>query len=140
MVILLPEPITFDMLRGRQDFPHSGVFDILVSHYLQAKAHKRRGKTQRKFDTPAKTESHFWFKLRNELRHMGVRCVKQVPGKDGHLTSMPYYLKQETRAKDGPTWCIADTHFHMIRDVCKQFNEGKEIVLQLHVELSGDAK
>lgn len=77
-------------------------------------------------DEKFKTESAFWFALRNKLREMGHDVIKKLIYKDGHMigsNTYPYYLR-ERKGK----WCIWDSQY-AVRFLHKQFNEQKEVVL-----------
>jgi len=69
-------------------------------------------------------ESTLYAAIRDILNDAGFHVVRQVPAKDGHLTSAPYYIR-EYRNK----WCLFD-ELHQVRFLHEAFNAGKEITLR----------
>ena len=49
--------------------------------------------TRESGDPRMPSESAFWYALKNRLNALGFDFIKRNPGKDGHLTSAPYYLR-----------------------------------------------
>lgn len=60
-------------------------------------------------DKPIYRESTLWYHIKKVLNAQGHRFVRQVPSKDGHLTSAPYYLKPGRGSKD--KIMIADDYY-----------------------------
>ena len=68
-------------------------------------------------------ESTLYYRIKNILKNAGYDVVRQVPAKDGHMTSAPYYIR-ERRGK----WCLFDDA-HQIRSLTEPFNAGETITL-----------
>lgn len=75
--------------------------------------------TREKGERCTRSESDLFYRLRNVLRNQGKDVIKKSPGKDGHLTSAPYYIR-ERKWK----WCIFD-QYYALRDASKDFNSGR---------------
>lgn len=72
-----------------------------------------------------RTESALFHAIKLELKRMGIDCIKRCPGRDGHLTSAPYYIR--SRQQDC-RWCIHDGDYQ-IRCAHEAFNNCGEVVL-----------
>ena len=71
-------------------------------------------------------ESGFWYALRCMLRESGYDVVRKRPDLDGHLTSMPYYIRDRKGR-----WHISDGNY-AIRGANEAYNGGA-VTLQLTV-------
>ena len=80
-------------------------------------------------DTPIRRESTLFHHVRLALRKMGHDVVRQVPAKDGHLSSAPYYVR-ERHGK----WCAYDNHY-AIRDLAETYRKDGECRLDIMGEL-----
>jgi hypothetical protein len=76
-----------------------------------------------------KSESAFWFALKNELaKQCAMDLVKKVMSKDGHMVGgngYPYYLRDRKWK-----YCIHD-HLYAIRDLAKDFNKDGVVTLSV---------
>ena len=70
-------------------------------------------------DSRIQRESIFWYYLRKAVNALGYDVVRQIPKKDGHLTSMPYYLKDR---KSGEAF-IWDGNY-ALRMAHEEYNKG----------------
>ena len=71
------------------------------------------------------SESALFYALRNALQAQGRDCIKKCPGKDGHLTGAPWYV----RARDSK-WCVYDGDY-AIRDAAKDLNAARTLTLNV---------
>jgi len=86
--------------------------------------------TLEKGEKAPRTESLFWYRLRNLLRKQGHDVVRQVPAKDGHLTSASYYIRERKGA-----WAVYD-NAHMLRFPHEELkNQGMVELWRLWVEI-----
>ena len=76
-------------------------------------------------------ESNLWYAIKNELNAKGFDLVKLDPQNDGHLTSMPYYLKTRSQRSQSPHIYVYDGQY-AIRMMYTDFNNG---LLSLDVSL-----
>lgn len=80
-------------------------------------------------DKPIYKESTLWHHLRKTLNSQGHNYVRQVPSKDGHLTSMPYYLKPGRGSED--KIIIGDDNY-AIDNPAKTYRENGHITFQCY--------
>jgi len=73
------------------------------------------------------SESWLWAKIRDELKRQGLDVIKKAPEKDGHMTSMPYYVRSRNLKRAG--FAISDGRY-AIRKATEDYNEGR-LVLDL---------
>jgi len=73
-----------------------------------------------------KTESAFYYALRNALINMGFDVIKKNPQKDGHLTSAPYYIRERKGR-----FAIIDRNY-AIRAINQTFNKDRKVALDFH--------
>jgi len=66
-------------------------------------------------------ESTLYYRILQIFKDAGYDVIRQIPAKDGHLTSAPYYIRDRKRR-----FCWFDEH-HQIRKLNEDFNEGKTI-------------
>ena len=66
-------------------------------------------------------ESTLWYHIKLALHKAGFKdVIKQVPGKDGHLTSAPYYLRTRKGAP-GRSFMIHDEDY-ALRQLYEPYN------------------
>jgi hypothetical protein len=70
------------------------------------------------------TESALYFVIKKELNKRGYDVIKRCPGKDGHLTSAPYYIRDRKNK-----FCWIDNNY-AIKDLAKDFNNNRIIQLK----------
>lgn len=71
-----------------------------------------------------RTESSFWYALKNKLKAMGYDVIKKLMVKDAHLVSENVYYIRERKWQ----WCIWDGEY-AIRSLNEYFNETGSVVL-----------
>lgn len=76
-----------------------------------------------------RSESALFYALRNELRAQGHDVIKKCPGKDRHLTSAPWYIRERRAA-----WCVYDGDY-AIRDCAKDLNAARSLTLNVMGDL-----
>lgn len=84
-----------------------------------------RGVTFQRFpgSPPMPKESTLWYHVCRLLRYAGYGVVRQVPERDGHMTSAPYYIREQ-RGR----WYLYDA-IYAVRDMAAAFNSGEPITL-----------
>ena len=76
-------------------------------------------------------ESHLWYRIKLALNAQGCDLIKKEPGKDGHLTSAPYYLRaRKLPVPVGDIECIHDQN-HQILDLAVTYRKRGEITLRV---------
>ena len=76
-------------------------------------------------------ESHLWYRLKLALNAQGHALIKKCPGKDGHLTSAPYYLRsRKILVAPGGIECIFDEN-HQVKNLRDTYRDRGEITLRV---------
>lgn len=71
-------------------------------------------------------ESTLYYHIKKELLKQGFDVVRQVPEKDGHMTSAPYYI----RDRKGKYCWIDDSS--AIRELQTELNEKQRVMLDYY--------
>ena len=76
-------------------------------------------------------ESHLWYRLKLALNQSGHAFIKKCPGKDGQLTSAPYYQRaRKLPVAGGGIECIYDEN-HQVKNLAVTYRERGEITLRV---------
>lgn len=79
-------------------------------------------------DQRVRSESDFWYKLRNLLKKSGEDVIKKEMSKDGHLTSDGiFYVRSRHPGRLG-TYGIYDPRYQL-RNVAEDFNKEGSVTL-----------
>lgn len=80
-------------------------------------------------DRPIYKESTLWYHVKKEFNALGHQFVRQVPEKDGHMYSAPYYLKPGRGSKE--RFYIIDP-MYMINNAATTYREEGHINFDCH--------
>src|SRR3989344_4867243 len=83
-------------------------------------------------DKRIKNGSALFHQVRLALLERGFDVIKKEPAKDGHLTSMPYYVRERSGV-----FSVSDGNY-AIRDAAQQYRENGLVVLDLRWHLSAE--
>jgi Fe-S-cluster containining protein len=73
-----------------------------------------------------KNESALYHELKKELQRQGYDCIKKQPGKDGHMTSCPFYIRDRMNK-----WCMIYEQ-HEMYCPAERINLGRQLVFRNH--------
>jgi len=80
-----------------------------------------------------RNESALYYGIKQELNKRGFDVIKRCPGRDGHLFSASYYIRDRKWR-----FCFTDDNY-AIRDLAKEFN-AKGVVELRRTDWSDDEK
>jgi hypothetical protein len=69
-------------------------------------------------------ETSLYFAIKVKLLKLGYNVIKKCPGKDGHLTSAPYYIRDQKHK-----FCWIDNNY-AVRALNEEFNKYRSASLQ----------
>lgn len=79
-------------------------------------------------DPAARSESDFFYKLRNQLLEEGDDVIKKEMAKDGHMVSDGIYYVRSRNTRRPGAFAIWDDQY-AIRDTRKAYNRGEDLSL-----------
>ena len=81
-------------------------------------------------DGRVRSESDFWYKLRNLLKKSGEDVIKKEMSKDGHMVSdNVFYVRSRNPGRPG-SYAMYDDRYQL-RSVAEDFNKNGEVKLML---------
>lgn len=84
-------------------------------------------------DGRIRNESDVFHRMKVILKAQGYDLIKKCPGKDGHLTGAPFYLRARNlqALAPGALYCIDDLNQYAVRDLAADLRKFGEVTLSV---------